>query len=374
MPIYCDESGYTGVNLLVEEQPYFVYSALNISEKDASDFQKYLKQTYRLQGEIKGANLIKSASGRRAITALFNKYADRVKIVYHHKKYALACKFFEYVFEPVIASKNSFFYTYKFNRFISNLMYAAFKDKPDNAESVFLKFQELLRGNDFAGLFNIFNSSKSPYELVEHIAQFTIIHKATILNEIQTDGKVDVWVLDLTQSALYDLLCRWGIDQDLTVICDVSKPLKETVERYSDLYGVNQKKIFWTPFGDEELPLNFTLAEPLKFKTSKDCPGLQLADLFATSVFWALKNPDDAFGKFIFGHLEGIIRRSGNNCIMPQPAIYLQPGSMEFAFGIVTLQKLAKFSMQDKDRVLDLYHEDLINKVETFNKKIKRQK
>ena len=30
MPIYCDEAGYTGVNLLEENQPIFVYSGLNI--------------------------------------------------------------------------------------------------------------------------------------------------------------------------------------------------------------------------------------------------------------------------------------------------------------------------------------------------------
>ena len=373
MPIYCDESGYTGVNLLVEDQPYFVYSALNIAEEDAFRFQKHLKETYHLQGEIKGLNLVKTSNGRRAITELYNKYAGQVKVVYHHKKYALACKFFEYVFEPVIADKNSFFYAYKFNRFIANLMYAAFKDTPENAESVFLKFQELLRGNDFAGLFNIFNSSKSPYELVEYIAQFTLIHQATILNEIQTDGKVDTWVLDLTQSALYDLLCKWGIDQELTVICDNSKPLQETVQRYSDLYNINQKKIFWTPFGNEELPLNFTLAEPVKFESSKNCPGLQLADLFASSVFWALKNPEDVFSKFVFEHLVGIIRRTGNNCIMPQPDLYLQTGSMEFAFGVVTLQKLTKFSIQDKDRVLDLYRDDLVGEVGAYPKKAKRK-
>ncbi len=44
MRIYCDESGYTGYNLPEENQPYFVYSALNIEEDVAEDFVNYLKK------------------------------------------------------------------------------------------------------------------------------------------------------------------------------------------------------------------------------------------------------------------------------------------------------------------------------------------
>ena len=95
MPIYCDESGYTGYNLLVEEQPYFVYSALNIEEKEADTFRNYLKDKYKLQGNLKGNNLVQSTPGQKAISELYAAYSKQVKLVFHHKKYSLACKYFE---------------------------------------------------------------------------------------------------------------------------------------------------------------------------------------------------------------------------------------------------------------------------------------
>lgn len=375
MPIYCDESGYTGINLLTEQQPYFVYAALNITESDASEFQQHLLCTYRLQGtELKGTNLLGSNSGRRAILELFAKYSGQVKMSYYHKKYALACKFFEYIFEPVLAENNALFYRMKFHRFVANLIFEAFQNTLEDAGNVFLHFQELLRGNDMNGLFELFRSSAYPQDLIQYVAEFAVIHKERILDEIHFDGEVASWVLDLSQTALYDLLCKWGIGTDLSVVCDRSKPLEETVAKYADLYAVGREKLFLNPFGEGEVPLNFTLAEPLRFANSRHEPGLQLADIFASSAFWALRHSEDAFAVQILNYLEAIIRQSGNSCILPQPELYLQPSSLEFAFGVTTLQKLARFSVKDKDRVLELFITDLQRKVGAYRRSLKKGK
>jgi len=375
MPIYCDESGYTGINLLTESQPFFVYAALNVTEEDAAVFQRHLKTTYRLQGpELKGVNLLGSASGRRAIIELFNRYSGQVKMSYYHKKYALACKFFEYIYEPVLSNNNQFFYRMRFQRFVANLIFEAFNNTTDDAADVFLHFQEMLRGNDLNGLFGLFSSSAYPEDLIRYVAEFTVIHQERILDEIQFDGEVASWVLDLSQTALYDLLCKWGVGQDLTVVCDRSKSLEETVAKYEQLYAVGREKSFWNPLGEGEVPLTFTLTEPIRFANSRQVPGLQLADIFATSTFWALKHPEDEFATQILRYVETIISQTGNSCILPQPDVYLQPGSVEFAFGVTSLQKLTRFSVQNKNQVLELFMTDLRRKVSAYNRLLAARK
>lgn len=167
MPIYCDESGYTGSNLLVTAQPYFVYAALNAAEKEIDEFYNYLKSKYKFQGELKGANLMHTSGGKRAIQELFRRFENNVKIIFHHKKYALACKFFEYTYEPVIANKNSFFYQMRFNRFVAHLFYISFEKSENSAEKVFVLFQDFLRGNNPDGIFQLFKDVPAPNEILK---------------------------------------------------------------------------------------------------------------------------------------------------------------------------------------------------------------
>ncbi|EOR94207.1 hypothetical protein ADIARSV_2623 [Arcticibacter svalbardensis MN12-7] len=374
MPIYCDESGYTGSNLLVTAQPYFVYAALNAEEKEIEDFYNYLRAKYRLQGELKGANLVHTAGGKRAISELFNHFGEKVKIIFHHKKYALACKFFEYSYEPVIANKNTFFYQMRFNRFVAHLFYISFEKSENSAEKVFELFQELLLGNNVDGIFKIFRHIPAPNEILKLITTFTIIHKDAILDEIYTDGKIDAWILDLTHSALYDMLCCWGIEIDeMEVICDNSKPLEAAVNRYPYFYSVGLEKKFWAPFG-ETLPLNFTLAKPIVFETSKKSKGLQLADLFASAAFYSLKNPINSLSLTINNQLEKIYLSTESYCIMPQPETYLNPATEEFRFGIWAISALTKASVEDSENVLGCFEKEFYRKFTKTGTKIKSKK
>ena len=70
-----------------------------------------------------GGSPHKSSSGRRAVRSLIHEVGRDTHLVVHHKKYALACKFFEYIFEPVLAEQNSIYYEAGFHRFVANLLY-----------------------------------------------------------------------------------------------------------------------------------------------------------------------------------------------------------------------------------------------------------
>lgn len=369
MPIYCDEAGYTGYNLLEKNQPYFVYAALNIEEEQANSFIDGIRAKYRLQGEPKGANWIKSNKGRDAILELFENHANNVRVVYYHKKYSLACKYFEYVFEPAINNNSRFFYRMQFHRFIAHLVYVAFDNSNEKAEDLFWTFQELLRGNNNTGLFNFLQTKQIPNDLVSMIAEFTVIHRQTILDEITTNGKVDYWILDLAQTALHDLLRTWSTEiGSLNVMIDESQPLREAVANNSLYHELNAEIRKWDPFGYGSSAINFSLKEAVKFGKSKSERGLQMADLFASSIYWALNNPDDKLSKIIHSHRLAFIPSPNNCCIFPEPEMYLDANSMEFSFGVTALNRLLQFSKESPNGIGERFIEYLRNGVNEYKR------
>lgn len=369
MPIYCDESGNTGYNLLEEKQPFFVYAALNIEEDEAIKFVDYLKNKYHLQGEPKGANWIRSNNGKKAIVELYEKYASNVKIVFHHKKYALACKYFEYVFEPTISNLNQAFYRFKFHKFIASLVFAAFESNENKAEDLFWNFQELLRGNNSTALFNLLSSQTTPNDLTSMVAEFTTLHRSTILEEITTEDGYNYWVLDLAQTALHDLLCLWSKEKGpLKVVVDESQPLKEAMERNNLLSQVGAPISFWDPFDTgEKIPANFSLLEPALLTSSKKSKGLQMADLFASSYYWQLMNPKDSFSNTLRDHSSKFIPSPHTYCIVPELDLYLALDSMEYSFGVVTLTRLLQFSRESIHGIAEKFLDFLEEKIKKIN-------
>jgi hypothetical protein len=367
MPIYCDESGNNGNDLLQQEQPYFVYAALNIEESEAALFQKYLRNKYSLQGkEPKGINMVRSIKGMQAIQELYLQYSNQVKIVYHHKKYALACKFFEYIFEPAISFNNILFYRSNFHRFIANVVFDGLMFNDGSAEHIFIEFQKFLKGENFHGLFMALRTNQKQDFLTGQICEFASLHKDRILEDIQINGQVEPWILDLTQSALYDLLVKWGEEiGELTVVCDTSHALKYVVEN-NIVYEPNQEVRDWDPLGHGKTPVNFKLSNPITLTSSKYSPGIQLADIFASSVFFTLKNPEHELSNKLRPYIQNIVYRTGNKCIMPQPNLFSTPGTQSFDFGIVALTRLIEFSKIDRKNATRMFIQHIERQIKKF--------
>ena len=158
--IYFDESGFTGNNLLHPAQKFFAYASVAIDDDEARDVVEYIIKKYGVQnGELKGSKLVKFNKGRKAIDEILTKFEGRLKISTSDKKYALACKFFEYIFEPCISEINSMFYGIGFHLFIANILYLEFLARGAGAEQIFAEFEELMRTRDETKLEGIFSSS-----------------------------------------------------------------------------------------------------------------------------------------------------------------------------------------------------------------------
>ncbi len=133
--IYFDESGFTGNNLLHPNQTIFSYGSVQVADDEAQQFVQSIIKKYNVQGgELKGKNLIKYNKGRRALSEILSHFNGRMKASVSEKKYALAAKFFEYIFEPPLQKNNLLFYKLDFHRFISNILYVEFIARGAGAE------------------------------------------------------------------------------------------------------------------------------------------------------------------------------------------------------------------------------------------------
>jgi hypothetical protein len=298
--IYFDESGFTGNNLLHPQQTVFSYGSVRSDEEEAKAVVESLIGRYNVQNkELKGANLIKYNRGRRAISEVLRHFEGRMKVSVSEKKYALAAKFFEYIFEPPLQQNNFLFYRLDFHRFISNILYVEFVARGAGAEEIFEDFERLMRSGSFEGLESLFSASSHPEisPILAQIKDFAIFNRNAIAQELS--GYVGTgagkWVLDLTNTALFSLLAQWGKDfGPLTAVCDKSKPLASDQELFNVMIGRTDRK--FSLLGGEESPITFNLGGPIQLVDSRTTPGVQLADCVAAAFAYACdRRADDHY-------------------------------------------------------------------------------
>lgn len=280
--IYFDESGFTGNNLLHPHQRYFAYGSIATDDLEAKEFVTALIKKYGIQGgELKGSRLVQFNKGRKAVDEIFNHFEGRIKLSVSEKKYALACKFFEYIFEPCISDINSLFYGIGFHKFIANMLYVEFLARGAGAEQIFGDFESLMRSRNTEGLEAVFSSSTHPENspILVQIREFAQHRAEDIRAELASlgDDGVGKWILDLTNSALFTLLANWGLEfEQVTAICDHSKPLQHEQSLFNVMIN-RQDRQFSAAFGKEH-PITFNLSGPIQFSDSKTTHGIQLAD------------------------------------------------------------------------------------------------
>lgn len=297
--IYFDEAGFTGSDMLNDDQPVFVYASVAIEPPDARNIIRELSSRFSLQGrEIKGSNLTGHRKGQEAISWLLKECKDTSRISISNKKYALAGKFFEYIFEPVLAPVNSLFYALEFHLFIANLLYIFFISREEYAEVIMSEFQAFMRKHDPSSLDRILLPFDRGLEIGKPLGQiltFLICHKGIIVEEIERLSEIEGlrdWVLELTTTSLYWLLSYWGGRfPSIEVYCDKSKPLELNRELFNALVG-RQDKIYMKLADKPEVLLTYNLAKPICLVDSSESPGIQIADVLASSMAYAFKYPD----------------------------------------------------------------------------------
>lgn len=302
--IYFDESGYTGNNLLSPDQPAFVYASVAIDPSDAAALHSEMFSRFRIKAkELKGKNLLRYERGREAILWLLNECKDIACIVVANKKFALAGKFFEYIFEPVLRANNSLFYAVGFHRFIANLLYILFESKDGYAEDILGEFETLMRTQDPDVLERLLTPADQAIKFSDPLGQiltFSLCHRGKIKDEIKDLSEVNGvsrWALELTTTSLFWMLSFWSERFDLMeVYCDKSQPLDTNRQLFDTMIG-RQDRIYMKLGSQPERALTYNLAGPITLLDSQQSPGIQIADVLSSSIAFALKNPDNELSK-----------------------------------------------------------------------------
>jgi len=295
-PIYCDESGMTGPQLLDSDQEYFSYASIAIDAGVAQECVERITKDYRVQGkELKAKNLLGYNRGRQAISDILECHHENLLVSVYHKKYSLACKLFEYIFEPPLAQASGLFYGVGFHKFIAALLFTHLRASARYADVIFSDFQTMMRENALApSLFSAIDfPSMGP--ALELIKAFCRLNRESILEELNAvhASGIGKWVLDLTETALFCHLGTWGMKFDqLDVYCDKIN----LTSRFHGLLNtmIGRRERLYNSFFGESQPIAFNLARDISLvEDSAHHPGIQLADVAAGTIIYMLQNPAD---------------------------------------------------------------------------------
>lgn len=300
--IYFDESGNSGNNLLDSAQPLFCY--LGLEDSNNTVINKFLslkkEHKYSEQLETKGANLSKSQKGQKFLIALWNEFGDSAKFVLHDKKFALACKMFEYVYEPVFANVSTLFYQINFHKYIAISMYDLFSQNDSTAEQLFNGFYAFIKDKGQVSLSNhIISCNIMKTSPLFYFGEFCSQYKTEIASDIDFTDKADKYILDLTLTSLYNLLGCFsaGSPEPMEVHCDNSKPIANDMSFWEAF--INNENIVYAPFFDSSFQLTFNITQKPILEDSKEVVQLQIADLLVSSIYQAYLHPDLNFSNDI---------------------------------------------------------------------------
>ena len=287
--VYIDESGYTGTDLLNQDQPFLGASALYISDLEAEELiYKYFPQIQA--NELKYKKLSKRKNNWERLLGLQKDILDNYVCVSYvcDKKYLLILHFLDYGAEPFYYNRKINFYEDGCNYSLGSLLYYVADTllKNGNFKEILSLFQYAIKSKSELSITALIEKIRFTnwQELPEAFGPLALGENSCIealKNEhTSTDGAYIV---------LLSLISRLEaiINHEYEIIHDRSKNLEQ--------YDVTLGKIINHERDIEFKETNLTtLKFPLKLKSvsqidSKDSPGVQLADVLIGGVMDATK-------------------------------------------------------------------------------------
>lgn len=353
--VSCDEAGFTGNRLLDSQQTHFAYASVTVSNEEAAAIVKSLRQTHRLQGrELKALNLLKHDRGRNAIQHLFDQINGRCLVTVYDKRFCLATKLFEYIYEPVLQENNAVFYRNNMHRFVATYLYMQMLASGAGVGTLVSEFENFMRSLDPADAPSVFGyDGEEQFDLLlKPIISFAHGFNVVIARETRnlgTTGQHAKWVVELSISALASHLRHWGeIFPLLEVVCDDSKPLRDQTDALDVM--INRPQIsYFSGFGTRR-PITWNMSRSIAFASSRESAAIQLADVVAGVAAAAASRSSDPelerFIPFIQAHL-------GQECILPDMTI-IDLESDDAAVNLFVMHELARRAEAWEDPLLGM--------------------
>jgi hypothetical protein len=342
--------------MLDADQTLFTYSSVALDAEAAEGIIASARALNRIQApEIKGAQLMRTSRGRSVTLSLLRAMRGNYLVTAYDKKLSLACKFFEYIFEPVLAANNRLFYEHDFHRFIATLVYLNFICSEAAISEIVTQFERFMRSLNAADAPIIFATDPGNIDIhpsLHDIVSFIDGYRDIILEESRVLGKPaapggsaeDNWVLDLTMSALWSHLAHWGDHyHQLNVLCDDSKPLRSMAPILDVM--INRDDRVRVTLGGKQRTLTFNIAGPVLFGSSSEHAGLQLADLASSAFMQALKRRDEEWSQEFLNEIGPHVHE---DCILPDYE-YVDLKQPKAAVNALILRELGERGAERRD-------------------------
>lgn len=291
--IWCDESGYTGGDLINREQPLFAYAAHDLTADESAALVSKIRAGRKRPIQAKelkagGKTGLRKRDDWPEIAAIaLDGLEGRMQFVITEKRLAFAGKVFEYLVEPVIADNSLVFYRHGLHRLVASSLDRSFAGFEGPAAELAIELKQFMKTFDPADAPNVFAAEPTlPGDAVvlSELLRFARGYRVRIAEEsafLQGPGGLGKWVLDMTSTALYSLV-PGGFGHRhprLEVVCDQSGPLMDA----PDLLNTWIDRTDEVPLEGGPRPASWrlNLAKPIVFGDSALLPGLQIADLAA---------------------------------------------------------------------------------------------
>lgn len=305
--VFCDDAGFTGDHLTNRDQPYFAYAAVAIEPDQATSLLAELRSIFPIgPGEPKGRLLYKREFAPQLIERLAAMIGSRTSIALNHKLYSLAAKFFEYVYEPMIAPISSFFYERGTHLYVATALWAYLDSQHPTAIEVGQRFERIMRkrAGEPTLAFDHDPSAVHGDEAIEPIVRFAAAARDQATAELAAladeEGRIK-FVLDLSLSSAKSVLATLGERLgELDVVMDASKPLEKFAEFFNGFVGCAET--VHMELRGRTVPMTFRLHRPLRFSDSAREPGLQIADILASFTALAARDRSTPRGAAILAH------------------------------------------------------------------------
>lgn len=282
--VFIDESGYTGADLLNQDQPFQAASALYLSDSDARGLiEKHFPKIK--SGELKYRDLARRKANWNALYRLQSDLLNNHECISYicDKRFLLILHFVDYAVEPFYYDQGINLYEDGGNYSLASLLYYTADTllKGDNFRDILYLFQHAIKSKSEVSVVALIEKVKaSPWqELSEAFGplahESSSCKEAIMHKDVSTDG---AYVVLLSLISRLEAL----LNQSYEIIHDRSKNLEQYDITLNKMINHNYE----VSFKETELT---TLKFPLKLRNvsqidSKDSPGVQLADVLVGGI------------------------------------------------------------------------------------------
>lgn len=305
--IFLDESGYTGQDLLNEDQPIFTLASLRLSESDCQEFKRTFFSNVE-SIELKYSSLSKRHRQQKMIVLFLKELARKpglVKVFYAHKQFVLVTKMVEILVEPVYYHNGKDIYDKGANIALSNLLFYTLPvfEGVNFFKNLLINFQAMIRFKTeaaYQAFFEPILTQEYAKEIDGVLEVFRMSHAMFGYEQLVLNTQEH---LDIAVSSTLSLMSLWrqDIDDDIILIHDRSSAMARDKKIWDEMVDPNLPSI---EVGYDRRKAQFPIrVTKTCSEDSKNWAGLQLVDIIAGTFtrcakwFSEGRNAEDSFGE-----------------------------------------------------------------------------